>query len=444
MNEDHVFSQRRVFLFGRLIPALYLFMAAKFLFRGDWLIAPNGSRLWTDFLATWSAGDQARHWGAASVYGISALDAVQNAVVSNLAGLHLPFAYPPTFLLVAVPLSSISYVPAFLAWQAMTLCLYAGAVYLIIPRREAVLLALAFPVVFSNAYVGQESLLAAALVAGALAILDRRPILAGIALGLLTFRPQLGLLFPIVLILTGRWRVFGSAMITTLCLAGASLIFFGVDAWRAFFGHAGEHAAATLSDGQAAGNWSMLQSVYALVRSLGGSAALAWFSHIAIAGLAVLFVLRIWTQRSARFELKAAALGLGAAIVTPYFYFYDLSVLAIPVAFLVADGLKYGFARFERLAFLTAATSTAIFIGGLYASIGPFIMALIAGIIVVRLRGQTVIETQSTEIAASRRHHIVDSAMAKPARRAIPMVSTAADANREKSGSECALASARL
>jgi len=394
MNEDQIFTQRRVWLFGRLIPALYLFMTLKFLFRGDWLIAPDGSRLWTDFLATWSAGDQARHAGAVSVYGITALDAVQNGVVSNLAGLHLPFAYPPTFLLVAVPLSSIPYVPAFLAWQAVTLCLYAGAVYAIIPRREAVVLALAFPAVFSNVYVGQESLLAAALFAAALAFLDRRPILAGIALGLLTFRPQLGILFPIVLILTGRWRVFGSAMITTLCLASASLIFFGVDAWRAFFDHAAEHAAATLSDGQASGSWVVLQSVYALVRNLGGTAALAWLSHIAIAALAALFVVRIWRQRSVRYELKAAALGLGAAVVTPYLYFYDLSILAIPVAFLIADGLKYGFARFERLAILAAAISTVIFVPGLFAPVGPFIMAVIAAILFARLRGQTAIETR--------------------------------------------------
>jgi arabinofuranan 3-O-arabinosyltransferase len=391
MKEDRIFTQRRVWLFGRLIPALYLFMAAKFLFRGDWLIAHDGSRLWTDFLAIWSAGDQAHHGGAASVYGISALDAVQNAVVSNLAGLHLPFAYPPTFLLVAVPLSGIPYVLAFLAWQALTLCLYAGAVYLIIPRREAVLLALAFPAVFSNAYVGQEGLLAAALFAGSLALLDRRPILAGVALGLLTFRPQLGILFPIVLIFTGRWRVFGSAAITALCLAAASFIFFGMDAWRAFFGHAAEHAAATLSDGQAAGSWAMLQSVYALVRSLGGTSPLAWFSHILVAGLAALLVLRVWMQRPIRYELKAAALGLGAAIVTPYLYFYDLSMLAIPVAFLIADGLKHGFARFERIAILAAAISTATFIAGLFAPIGPFITAIIAAIIVVRIRSQTTL-----------------------------------------------------
>lgn len=176
--ERQIFTRRRVWLFGRLIPALYLFMLAKFFVRGDWLIARDGSRLWTDFLAVWSAGQQALAYGAASVYGMTALDAAQNAIVGNLNGSHLPFAYPPTFLLVAIPLSFIPYIAAHLMWQAVTLCMYATAVYLIIPRREAVALALAFPAVFSNIYVGQEALLATALLGGALAILDRRPILA--------------------------------------------------------------------------------------------------------------------------------------------------------------------------------------------------------------------------------------------------------------------------
>jgi hypothetical protein len=38
--------------------------------------------------------------------------------------------------------------------------------------------------------------------------LDRKPLPAGIPLGLLTPKPQLGALFPVMLVASGRWRVF--------------------------------------------------------------------------------------------------------------------------------------------------------------------------------------------------------------------------------------------
>lgn len=385
--EDRIFTRRRLWLFGRLIPALYLFMGVKFLVLRDWLIASDGSHLWTDFLAVWSAGNQALHHGAASIYGITALDALQKSEVSNLAGLHLPFAYPPTFLLIASPLGKLPYIAAFFVWQAATLLLFVAAIYLIIPRREAMVLALAFPAVFSNVFVGQEGLLAAALLGTTLALLERRPVLAGVLLGCLTFRPQLGVLFPVVLILTGRWRTIVSTIITTFGMTGASLWCFGPDAWRSFFAHAPEHAAATLLQGQSVGSWSFLQSVYALVRSLGGTASLAWFSQIILAAVVVLVVSWVWTQPM-RYDLKAAALALGSATVTPYLYFYDLTILAVPAAFLVVDGLKHGFARFERLAILAGALCTVTFVAGIYAPLGPFIMLLFAVVVVVRLRSR--------------------------------------------------------
>ena len=52
---------------------------------------------------------------------------------------------------------------------------------------------------------GQNGFLTAALIGGALGLLERRPALAGICLGLLTYKPQFGLLFPFVLIADRRW-----------------------------------------------------------------------------------------------------------------------------------------------------------------------------------------------------------------------------------------------
>src|SRR5205085_1838973 len=64
--------------------------------------------------------------------------------------------------------------------------------------------------------------------------LDRRPIAAGILIGLLTLKPQLGILFPVMLIASARWRVFASATITALALAAATALVFGPQVWLDF------------------------------------------------------------------------------------------------------------------------------------------------------------------------------------------------------------------
>ena len=84
----------------------------------------------------------------------------------------------------------------------------------IVGHNLGILLALAAPMAFINALVGQNGFLTAALIGGALYLIPVRPVLAGICLGLLTYKPQYGLLFPIVLIAAGHWRVFISAAVT--------------------------------------------------------------------------------------------------------------------------------------------------------------------------------------------------------------------------------------
>jgi hypothetical protein len=81
---------------------------------------------------------------------------------------------------------------------------------------------------------GQSSLITAAMLVTIFVWLDRRPVAAGILIGLLTLKPQLGVLFPVMLIASGRWRVFASAAVTTLALAGATALVFGPQVWVDF------------------------------------------------------------------------------------------------------------------------------------------------------------------------------------------------------------------
>ncbi len=164
--------------------------------------------------------------------------------------------------------------------------------------------------------------------------------LSGVLLGLLTYKPHLGLLFPIALAAGGYWRTFFTAAVVAILIAGASWLAFGSEAWQAFLGNIGHTSQAFLSQGWA--DWSKLQTAFGLVRTLGGSETSAWTVQAVISLTAAVLVAIVWRSKTA-YDLKAAALGVGVLLATPYLYTYDLVVLAVPLAFLLRFGNARGF-----------------------------------------------------------------------------------------------------
>ena len=77
---------------------------------------------------------------------------------------------------------------------------------------------------------GQNAFFAAAVIAAIFRCLDARPVVAGVLLGLLTVKPQLGLLFPLMLLLTGRWTVFVWRRRPRSRLPATALL-WGADIW---------------------------------------------------------------------------------------------------------------------------------------------------------------------------------------------------------------------
>jgi len=94
--------------------------------------------------------------------------------------------------------------------------------------------------------------------------------------------------------------------------------------------------------GEGAADWSRLESLFGLVRVLGGGETLAW-SVQAAAALALAGAIGWLWRTSAEFEIKAAALSCAALLATPYIYMYDQVMLAVPVAFLLRLALARGF-----------------------------------------------------------------------------------------------------
>ncbi len=244
----------------------------------------------------------------------------------------------------------LPYFAAFLTWESVTLVCCIAVVYLIVRRQPAISLMLASPFAAWNFLIGQNGFLTTSLLGASLLLLEQQPVLAGVFIGCLTYKPQFGILLPVALIAARQWRACVSAAVTAIFLVAASAAAFGVDSWVAFPRVLFTQGSGTMLAGP---DWGfLLQSVYGLILVLHGGAALAWLSQgVATAGAGVIVWL-VW-RSPARYPLKAATLSTAALIATPYAFAYDLAAIAIPVAFLASDQIRCGLLRGEQTTMIT-------------------------------------------------------------------------------------------
>lgn len=321
-------------LFG-LVVAYATLLAVTFAL-GIWLVDAEGQAKAADFVAFWTAGKLVMAGQAADAYDWEIHRAVATASGIDMKG-HFTFQYPPTFLLLTPLLALLPYPAAMVAWIAASLPLYLAAVRLVVGGWNATLAALAWPAVLWNMVVGQTGFLTAALLGGGIALVDKRPALAGICFGLLTYKPQFGLLIPVALVAGGRWRVVGWAALSTLALCALSTAVLGIEAWGAFLDSASRINDAILTSG--ATDFSKLQSLYGYIRALGGSAEAAWTAHGTLVLMLAVFVAWIW-RSDVSFDLKAAAVAVATILASPYSFIYDFVALAIPLMFLGRTGFS--------------------------------------------------------------------------------------------------------
>jgi hypothetical protein len=326
-----------------LLLVAYVATILSLFLTADGLVDAAGRPLGTDFANVYAAGKLALAGAPAQAYDWDAHRAMERSVFARADIPYYGWHYPPMFLLIAAGLATLPYLAALIVYQAATLGIYLAVAIKVAGRREAWLPALAFPGVFVNLTHGHNGFITAALMGGALLALDRRPLLAGALFGCLAYKPQLGLLVPLVLAVSGRWRVMAAAAAAALALTALAWVWFGGEVFSAFW-HSMPLTQRVILEG--APGFHKIQSIYAALRLLGVPVAFANTVQTA-ATLGVAAALALLWRSTAAFELKAAALLAGSVLATPYVLDYDLMVLAPAIAFLASRGLCQGFAAWE-------------------------------------------------------------------------------------------------
>jgi hypothetical protein len=281
------------------------------------------------------------------------------------------------------PFGVFNYFPALLAWFAVS----ALAFYLA-GRREVgdlrvLAIALVSPAALMCVLSGQSSLLTTAALLAIFACLDGRPITAGVLIGLLTVKPQLGILFPFALIASGRWRVFFAAAATALSLLLASIAIGGIEAWQDYITKALPLQREVLqrADGMA---MPFQPSIFMNVRGVVGNHVGEIIQYaFALAAVAAVIAAFRW-RRDANKRMLQALFFACTVSASPYMGDYDLLPLTFAAVALIAEEKLDGTGR--RLAQLVFWTPALQLLFGNLQLPGPgFIAPLFAAYLLQRL-----------------------------------------------------------
>lgn len=306
----------------------------------DW----KGRPLGTDFSQLWTAGTMVWDGRAAAVWDWPSHFAVQQrfhgSTTVDLFGWH----YPPPFLLVAAALASLPYVAALIAWQTATLVPLTVMAQRYLKRRDGWLYVLAAPVTLVCLVHGHNGFLTALLLGGGLILLDKKPLLAGLLLGCLVYKPQFALIIPLLLLVTRQWRAILGAAVSSLALVAVTLAIWGWPVWQAFIDSLPLTRQVVIEQGTT--GWEKIMSPFAAVRAWGLAVTPSYIVQAAFTLAAIAATL--WLAWTARPALRNAATAAAVLISTPYVLDYDYVVLLLGIAFLWKDGEEHGWGAWER------------------------------------------------------------------------------------------------
>jgi len=282
-------------------------------------------------------------WAAAklALQGLP-LDAFDVARLQEVAGVTedewMPWAYPPGFLMLMMPFGLLPFAAAWAAFNAAGAGALLAALRPFAGGRPHVLLAAALaPAMLPCLLVGQTTLLWLAGLIGALAALRAgRPVLAGVLIGCLTLKPQLGLLLPVALVACGAWRAILAATVTAALLALVPTALFGTAYWPemlAMMKHHGEIVRGAI------GHLKLMISPYSALAALGLPEALAFALQWLLTALMALAVFVTWRRPGAGFDLRAALLLTAIPLASPYLWHYESAFLAPAALFMLRAGV---------------------------------------------------------------------------------------------------------
>lgn len=333
----------------------------------------NGNLKGTDFLHLYTLGSLAAAHCGADLYDMNAQAALAVQRVPEAAGTRYLPLYPPQVSIVFATLAHLPYGWALLLWWLFSAAIYGICCYTVwraCPNlRErggtVVLLAVAFPAFFHLIAWGQTSAVALACFTLMFFLLrDRRPFLAGLVLGCLIFKPQLGVAAAILFVSIGVGKTVLGASLSAAAQLLVGVLYYGIGPlrqWTRILWNV--RTVLPLLEPKPYQTHSLRTFWSMLVPWPGLSLVLYVLCAAAVLGLTI----ACWQRSQAvPLSLRYSALLLASVLVAPHLTVYDLVILA-PAFILLADWLVA-----QPLMASTRQLGTLLYLVYMLPLIGPF------------------------------------------------------------------------
>jgi hypothetical protein len=360
VGRTHWLSRERLRVYPRILLVMYAVAALGYALANLDQLRATANPLGSDFMAFYTGSAMALAGQASQVFDLEAFLRAQRTLFPGFEGVGYGWFYPPTFLLLVLPLALLPYLLSLLVFSAGGVAAWLVALRRAIGRTGAGWLIAAFPGLWICLVQGQNGLLTAALAAGSLLLLRRSPTLSGVLLGLLAIKPHLAVLFAVALLAARAWRTLWVAAATAVAFLGASLVVLGRQTFTAWLDSL---QVARIATEEGLLPWSKMPSPFAMLRLVGVPVPWAYVGHAVLAVAAAGAVWLVW-RRTDSLALRGAALMAATFLANPYAFDYDLAWLAFPIAWLAGYGLEHGWRRGDRevlvAAWILPAVSTAL------------------------------------------------------------------------------------
>lgn len=270
------------------------------------------------------------------------------------------WSYPPSFLLVALPFGLLSPAVGLVCYDLLGFAALLAALRASGVGWRLMAAVLFCPAALTNVSGHQNGALFAAFMIGGLFLAEARPYLAGILIGLLTMKPQLGLLVPIFWLACGNWRGILAAMLTAALLVLVSAWAFTWASWVSFVTKVMPfmaHLLVQLTAKEHGGPRAMIMSVFSLVQQLGLGFHAANAIQLIATIIAVLLAWVLGRAHALPMRFRLAAVLLLSSLATPYVWCYDMIPASLAAALLGQEGMETGF-RSGELAVLACLWAT--------------------------------------------------------------------------------------
>ncbi len=287
-----------------------------------WLWVSNyaADNFHNDFTFYYAAARLGLAHGWSHLYDLRLQQEQLDAIGSHITVAQLArYVSPPPLAWLVTPLALLPYQVAYWLWSALLVGALVLAWHLAAPgknRARVIFLVAAIgwlPIVY-GLQLGQPALFVAGGVAACYALLQRgRDVEAGAVLGVLVLKPQLALLVPVVLLVSGRWRAFASAVVVLAALTAASLVVLAPSGVTDYLDRLNFATTIPENQGQTIAGWIHNLQVARVVQGL----IAAWTVGVA-------YRLR---RRGPAVVLAVALIGGLAA--SPYVHYDDLAMLGL-------------------------------------------------------------------------------------------------------------------